>query len=513
MKMPTKEMMEREDQSEPLLERTSRRKGCFFSNEKMKTRPPAFSVMALSSRGYGNVDIVLGTVFVVFLVSLFIVTPTFPMDRKISTLDDDSLVALAKEDKHSSVTDAEVTPTPLTTAQTVSASLSITTSAYVHPNDKPYEPPAWIKDYIEFHRSKVKDGVLAEDTQWIEWYCAYDRYDKLKNKSIRHCGGLADRIKGIQQSLLLGIVTNRVSLLEEWEVPAHPLTTFLEPNLIDWTARPKNVNDVEHVHAYKLRPVNQPELANAIHDDICSFAVPKNTSDWTNHFQGIRYTGKYCTRQPAIARAKCLHNLGHPKGTIKSDRNIKRTLFWTLFRFSAATSELANQLRSPRISKPDYYIAAHIRTGDGADFEDHLKDHTETSWEEYSQCITIMQDAMQTQCGGGTSHRPPVYLASDSDMAKAYIQKQHPEVQIGSVEIEHVDKPGEQNHTAAFGAAMAEFKILTDSTCLIFHTSGFSRLARDFSRLEPRCAIELPNCKEPGKVRKAVANIPCPAKM
>ena len=327
--------------------------------------------------------------------------------------------------------------------------------AYQNPNDQPFSPPKWIQSYIQYHNSRVigdkaKDSTLLKGTRWIQWYCAY-------LDGIRHCGGLGDRLKGMFESLLFAIIDRRVSLLEEWETPTHPLLRYLEPNLIDWSAQPTPTdrvkNDTAELVGIRARP-NKDIMYDVIHNHPCDF--PQHGANHT----GIRYTGNYFTQSRVIKNAPCIRRLWE-----RTDNNVQSTVFWTMFRFSRRMHEEANRLRGP-IETNNYYVAAHIRTGNGTGWNDSLKHSDSEDWDTFSHCIQIIQDAMERRCGG---HRPLAYLASDNQEAKEYVQAQHPPstVHAPEVEIMHIDRSQSHeldNATAAYDAVVAEFKILLDST-------------------------------------------------
>eukprot|EP00977_Amphora_coffeiformis_P012564 scaffold3134_cov182-Amphora_coffeaeformis.AAC.1 len=391
------------------------------------------------------------------------------------------------------------TPTTAFTITSQQEDIDLTSPAYQNPNDQPFSPPKWIQSYVEFHNSQVKGDVakstLPEDTRWIQWYCSY--FD-----GSRHCGGLADRLKGMFESLLFGVLDRRVSLLEEWEDPPHPLLLYLEPGLIDWSAQPtqtKGVNDTVELDAVRARPKTHV-MYDVIHVHPCDFSKRAD-----NH-TGIRYTGNYFTKSTVIKKAPCAKRF-----SLQYDPSVQSTIFWTLFRFSQHIHDVANRLRGP-INTKNYYVAAHIRTGNGTGWTDLLKHSDSDDWDTFSQCITIMQDAMEKRCGG---HRPLAYLASDNQEAKEHVQAQHPPgmVHAPEVEIMHIDRSQAHeldNATAAYDAVVGEFKILLDSTCLIGSDSGFSRLARDLSRQQPRCSLMYHECADPEIVKQAVNNVVCP---
>ena len=372
-----------------------------------------------------------------------------------------------------------------------------TPAGYIHPNDAPFEAPRWIRDYVKFHKSKVlKDGKLIAGTRWIRWFCP-------GGKGGRHCGGLADRLKGMLQALLFGIVDNRVVVLEEWEKPPHPLSNYLEPNLINYTAKTIWHHNAHTVEGYKAKEP-QP-IFYTIHDHPCNF------TEYGKNFTGIRYSGNFCTRHKIISKDNCTHAL-FKKGQVR-EQNAQVTLFWTLFRFSNPIHNLANQLRGPRIDA-SHYVAAHIRTGNGADWSDPLIHNTQKEWDKFSHCITVVQDALHEKCQGTRPQRPLAYLASDNDATKRYVQAQHPPglIHAPEVEIMHIDKghsaPNSIEH--AYSIVVAEWKILMDSTCLIISDSGFSDLAWKLSRIQPRCAVSVDHCQDPELVQAAVKNVACP---
>ena len=408
---------------------------------------------------------------------------------------------------------APTTIAPMTTAPTQVLSFLPTlhentplSPAYVNPNDQPFDPPDWIKPYIEFHNSQVQQStnmLRSAETRWIKWYCPRNE----RTHGNRHCGGLGDRLKGIIQSMLFGVISNRVTLVQEWGTPQHPLLWYLEPNLINYAAKhtktPKsNITDVLGFAARREKDA----IFYAIHEKPCNFELPKYG---TQNYTGVRYTGNYYTKQSILQTASCMKKMWKSK---TKDYNIVSTLFWTLFRFAPRVRDEADRLRGP-IRMRNYYIAAHIRTGNGTSWSDPLNHNTADSWDIFSDCIRIFQDALEARCKG---HRPMAYLASDNQEAKDYVQAMHPlgAVHAPEVEIYHIDRTKTnllENTTAAYDAVMAEFKILMDSTCLIMSDSGFSFLAKDFSRVQHRrCAIKHTDCADPERVEKALRFVECP---
>eukprot|EP00977_Amphora_coffeiformis_P027274 scaffold34599_cov279-Amphora_coffeaeformis.AAC.4 len=377
-------------------------------------------------------------------------------------------------------------------------------------NDQPFQPPPWIKTYLEFYRSQVVDVqsyILPNKTRWLQWYCSYNPDGK------RHCGGLADRLKGMMAALVLSIADNRVILLEEWEASAatgpHPLLGYLEPNFVNWMAQPSNSSSATEFLTFKddfggLKSKQQLLLK----DDPCTFHQ--------DGFDGVRFTGNLVPRPDNLYEKRC-------KGIFGIDEHRDRLLsdlFWTLFRFTPRVHAEADRLRGPII--PDhrnYYVAAHIRTGNfsgGTGETDLLRQNTLEDWDQFAHCVQVVTQALQKRCGGDA---PPAYLASDNNDAKRYIKTKvnGTKVHAPGVEQFHVDMHL-QDHSvqtaedaaAGYRAVMGELKILMDAACIIISDSGFSKMGRLLSRDVPRCAVPYFKCTNAAKVEAMTAKVTCP---
>ena len=405
------------------------------------------------------------------------------------------------------------------TRSTPSSSVSTTN----HINDQPYVPPAWVQSYIEFHKSQIQKSnnlTLSDSTRWLQWYCNYN------DDGVRHCGGLADRIKGMMEALILAMVDQRVVLFEEWEGSSstgqHPLTDYLQPNTIQWTLAP-NATMVKKakkfptfVDAFGL---SKSPAQRIVKTATCTFSIPKVV--------GVRFTGNLLTEEKILTAPGCYGKFGSDMGTVYSD------LFWTLFRFSPAVHAEADRLRGARIIPQyrNYYVGVHVRTGNFSDDSGgtrvgRLRQSSVQALDQFAACIQAVATAIHAKCGGDS---PPVtYLASDNADAKRYIHQkvgQSVPIQAPDVDMMHIDlhnnnhddtlqdlNTGNDNkQQAGYRAVFGELKILMDSTCIITSDSGFSRLAKSLTRQRPRCAIAYDRCSNPDKVAKKIAMVPCPS--
>lgn len=377
-----------------------------------------------------------------------------------------------------------------------------------HINDQPFDPPPWMLEYVAHHQSYVdlNTGEIASDKmssmRWLQWYCSYEN-------GKRHCGGLADRIKGMIMALILAKVDQRVLLIEEWEgstsTGTHPLLDYLEPNLINWTANPPNSSKAVQFETFTD---NFGGLKSAQYK-----IIKKSPCQFKEKRKGVRFTGNVLADYDYLEDPRC------PGGFWTAEKvSPYPALFWTLFRFTPLVHKEADRLRGPIIpAKRNFYVAAHIRTGNFTDHEDLLRQNGQDSWDKYAACIKAVSKAVEERCG----EAPWTYVASDNVEAKKYIRNKvgsEAKVLTADIEIMHVDLHVENDEqpkdefeaTAAYRSVMGEFKVLLDSTCIIGGTSGFSRLAKYLSRQDLRCTIDFDRCDDPKKVAKKTSYIPCP---
>jgi hypothetical protein len=368
-------------------------------------------------------------------------------------------------------------------------------SAYVNPNDQAFHPPSWIQEYIAYHNAHVAfvKGSKTNRTSWLQYYC------RVPHKS-QHCGGLADRLKGILMGFLFSVIDQRVFLLEEWKTKnvKHPVVYYFEPALIRYKTHPSSLHDDQVVTFDSYQRKKDPDMNKFFKKDPCQYH-----DDHT----GVRFAGNYFAHPGTLLAAPCLPNHSVP------EVNIERTLFWTLFRFSDYVRALADEFRGP-IRMRNYYVAAHLRTGNGDNWEDNKGFHNTTEdWDKFATCLHVVQDALTEHCG----RSPMAYLASDNTEAKEYVLEHTTatNVHAPTLDIMHIgiNISSIPNTTAAYDVVVGEFKVLMDSSCLIeSHGSGFSMLAHRLSRqADTRCSVGVNECHDARFVASRVSHVQCPS--
>jgi hypothetical protein len=382
---------------------------------------------------------------------------------------------------------------------------------------------------------------LAPHARWIQWQCHVERTigdDPEGSPPGRpHCGGLADRIKGILMATILALIDgNRVVLVEDWAIgpssngDGFKFSDYLQPRLVAWNMTPPSEgnstsdDDVVNWDTWYSGSGKKTAQMKTISKAPCTFH---------EDHAGIRFTGnKVLSNLKSKLEENCPAWKGRP-----TDSTVLSTFFHVLFQFTPRVRAAAATLRGPSLevaARRNWYVAAHVRTGNFTGAVDHgtdlLRQHTTVEWDQFAECIEIIADAMGAHCPGHAT--PSTYLASDNAGAKRYIvdrvaaqtsnSSNDYVVRAPDVEIVHMDHQqaveaavgtgGDQAGTlSAYDAVMAEFKILTDATCLITSDSGFSNLAQALSRHQPkRCYIGYEQCTVKGLVEKRVSRVTCP---
>lgn len=351
---------------------------------------------------------------------------------------------------------------------------------------------------------------------------------------------MADRIKGIMATFMVALPANRVFLIEEWQSSesAHPLLYYLEPHLVAWQAAPHPALDLSRTKYVKTKDCSGGPK-------VCQYQKSMN------HTVGLRCTAKYFAKRSIYARLPCLE-----EAHIEIPKKIElfHDVFHTVFRFSNRVRAEADRLRGERavlpataadkegesstrlrsllkkednqenqqderVLNPAWYVGVHIRTGQGATWNDPLRHNTKEDWQKFAKCAAVVTQHMAAQCPQVPS--PMSYVASDNDDAKEYMRQQNPSgTHLAHIPIYHMDRSTTsmfKNVTAAYDATIGEFKVLMDSTCIIMSNSGFSNLARDLSRMQPRCYLTNAECAEPdddvlqAMVKERVSRLSCPA--
>jgi hypothetical protein len=315
-------------------------------------------------------------------------------------------------------------------------------------------------------------------------------------------------IMGLYMSLLSG---RRLYLIREWQSPetAHPLTAYLRPNHIQWHAKTLDAGR-QPEHVATLSTVDNRQHALLL--DPCGMAADTRDYELRNNLM---------TYERIFRQTDCLQHYWNGAGPSHTDnRSLAHFGFWTLFRFTTRVEERAQLLlRQSGIVvlesvPPPFYLAVHIRTGQGQTWKDPARHDGVQNLEAFYQCTRRLQNAVQKRCT--LSSRPPVYVAADTADAKVYFQTHN--ANDGSLkanlqmEVFHIDRSVThklQNVSAAYDNVWGELKVLIDATCLVMSHSKFSTLAWELSAQQPRCAVYFDDCDQ-DRIQQAVTAFSCP---
>lgn len=339
---------------------------------------------------------------------------------------------------------------------------------YKSENDIDFDPPEWIRDYIQFHNNHAKRGRLVETTtKYLQYECLHTGLRR-ENR----CGGLGDRIKGIIMGMLFSIIDDRVFLVnwDDWT----SLSDYLVPAHIDWLAQPRqNTNTtVENfwVPSDKYHPYMETPCL------------------WRSNATGVKYRSAVLKAVKKMNQT-CVKEIFQGK---EVDELMWHTIFWILFRFTDRVKSTAHRILGT--INPKYYVGVHIRAGgNGTSFIDPERFASLEEWQLFSDCTKLVRSELKRKCRS----QPSVYVASDNEHAKQFMKGHGSDVHAAQVEIYHIDRSDMtlvHNLTSATDAVWAEFKVLMDATCLVVGRSGFSLLASHMARRQPKCAVRFDRC-------------------
>ena len=284
--------------------------------------------------------------------------------------------------------------------------------------------------------------------------------------------------------VLYSMLDNRVYLIN-WD-DLIPLSVYLEPAHLNWLARPvlqRQESSSSSLENNKPSQVDRLWISTNRENPYLD-----NPCEWRSNATGVYYLNNILKSQKKM-NPMCLEQI-FPDG--KEDDLMWHTIFWTLFRFTERTKRVGRQMLGS--VNPKYYVGVHVRAGgNGTSFVDPNRHGSVDDWKAFSTCTTLMQAELTRKCGS----LPSVYVASDNDEAKRYLQEHGSDVHASNVEIYHIDRSNAtliRNLTSASDAVWADFKILMDATCLVVGKSGFSLLAMHMSPIQPHCAVAFNKC-------------------
>lgn len=235
--------------------------------------------------------------------------------------------------------------------------------------------PISIKEYVKWHSNTLsclhRKHCSSNSQKVLVWGCP----ERLMYK----CGGMGDRIRGIQFSLLLSIVTKRL-LLIDWPEQPFPVTDAIEPSLINWTV-PLNFKYKDNVvllHTawpyVDVRQPNDPSKKYAYRNlsTLTLNSIDLRKEDFIsalNEYDILSIWSSATLRSvTSFVETPLMHKLFQdltPKHLSKIV--IQKMLLQILFQPSISVqAKIENTLKK----LPDSYISVHARTG--GDFGEHI---------------------------------------------------------------------------------------------------------------------------------------------
>jgi len=343
-----------------------------------------------------------------------------------------------------------------------------------------------MKDYIEFHKSSIKNGKLKKGIPYIIYECNGEEL----------CGGVGDRVLGMAKALYFAISTGRVLLIDS----TYPvsLEQILKPNLIEWNAAFPNTPD-------KFDDLkNDMPLFNR--KNTLGYRLGRTNGHDSYRLSEILDNGLFKDRLES-------KGLGSHIGS--STLSVARAFhdaFWALFKFDDVVLSRAEQMKLgsglPRGSVENDvlpYVGLHHREGDYAmfDVEKNTMIKRFVGIDQPLKCYDLVKAKFFLDEG---IVNPSAYIASDDASTKKEMKEKDPSIfYYDELQIFHIDwsvREGTNTkdlHTTSSiqqGVVdmLAEVAVLVDSKCLVMSQSMFSYLAYYIRGPDDRCNIHVKPC-------------------
>eukprot|EP00588_Corethron_pennatum_P009262 CAMPEP_0194272930 /NCGR_PEP_ID=MMETSP0169-20130528/6377_1 /TAXON_ID=218684 /ORGANISM="Corethron pennatum, Strain L29A3" /LENGTH=595 /DNA_ID=CAMNT_0039015723 /DNA_START=50 /DNA_END=1838 /DNA_ORIENTATION=- len=347
-----------------------------------------------------------------------------------------------------------------------------------------------VKNYINFHRSAIKDGRLKDGFPYVVYRCS----DK------ERCGGVGDRVLSIVRAFYFAMATGRVLLIDS-KFPVE-LKTYLNPNFVKWDAEvpltKKTFNDMN-----ERRTISRRENIIGYYLGRCNGTR--------------RYTiSKIIESQ--YMQALIQQSAQGPLSELSVPRAFHQA-FWAMFKFDDAVLSRAEEMKKRAgLALPSYdsnsfiqgsnsrkemasYIGLHNRHGDksisGVNSTWVQKQSRDSNSTELLECYHQFQRI-------SPGKYPAAYLASDDHDTKKLMKGKDrtihypPEVNIFHVDLSTRNGTGvtslanDDIHQGVLDT-WAEVAVLVDSDCLVMSRSMFAFLAY-YIRGETTCNVYIMDC-------------------
>lgn len=366
--------------------------------------------------------------------------------------------------------------------------------------------PHTIQKYVRWHSEMYKCIEAGNCTSYpnvLLWRC-------LDGQSTK-CGGIGDRLRGIQFSFLLSIVTNRMFFID-WPNYPFDFTQAIIPYLINWKLPPRmdfeNWAVLTHSKWPDLTLVRFPttiERSNGstrFLNDINKYPrnIDMRKANITSLLAGTaNLTISTSSTLQSIARV--VHNNAlmtpfldiHPR--IYGMNNLYRKLLQPLFRPSNLVSNGMREETFIGIHK-EPYIAVHIRTGADVGESNHRR------FQSHPNDTVMAKNLLDCIQRINDDKKWAVFFASDSISLKREVLEKSKirniRVLTKTIPADHFGRPrgpykvSEYIRWVAFVNVYVEFFGIAGAERIIGNESGFSRMAyfvgnaSDYIRFLPR---------------------------
>ncbi|XP_067648973.1 uncharacterized protein [Haliotis asinina] len=291
----------------------------------------------------------------------------------------------------------------------------------------------------------VQDVVLPMDAL-VDKYIIYECNS--------HCGGLADRQKGIVTSYLVSQMLKRNFGLF-MRAPCE-FSKFVIPNLVEWRIEEAKLKGRSRE---TIRAIDNVRLGREMENSNLETMYDKDVT----YYMGNRDYTPSLMKNPLFSSVKWAQN--------KSLHDIYRIAFSQLFRFAPKTQIKFDSFNAEAERASKQLICAHLRMGKS---ETIPRDAPKITYRPDLESVVLFLKE-QVQMAGSCR----VFIATDSDEARVVLKRAFPEhfIEIKG-QIVHIDRltKGVDACSGMEKAILDEY-ILSTCNTLIMSKSGFSRMA------------------------------------
>ena len=368
--------------------------------------------------------------------------------------------------------------------------------------------------YTDFHTHERQ----RESARRLVWVC-----------DVRsHCGGLADRIKGITHALVLAMLSRRVLLLD-WHGREFGEQTYLESNLIDW-----RLTEEERKKVYPGEDYNddyeQDKLDSRSNEDIADsvafihilsvlggLGVDMSAEDlrisldaiegrWTWILLASNMEPSSLVNTTKTASLEWIQQgmAGLGLNTLTPDEidALVGLVFRYLFRFSGEVPGEVEGARRVLGLQDQPYVGVHVRTGFAGSVDQESVNHPKLYRESWQ-----WEDTLSCGFRHATEHLGSdalVFVATDSNLVKNKtldVGRYRGRVRSLESSLVHLDllekAPHEAGETEREGvlSVWVEMVLLAESHSIVMGESGFAFLAQSLCFTPSERKINGVTCK------------------